>query len=197
MPNAVGPLIVLVTLDLGNAIIVFAGLSFLGLGVVPPTPEWGSMVAEGRELVRAMVGGDLPGPGHPDRRARLQLPGRRHPRLARSACQATLNARLSRCRRAAGARPAHLVPHRCRARSARSMASASTVARRRDARHRRRIRLRQERRRQVDHAPARRAGAHRRRRRSASRAATCAHARRGRAARRARRARSPWCSRTR
>ncbi|MGH8712630.1 MAG: ABC transporter permease, partial [Casimicrobiaceae bacterium] len=50
IPNAVGPLIVLVTLDVGNAIITFAGLSFLGLGVVPPTPEWGSMVAEGREL---------------------------------------------------------------------------------------------------------------------------------------------------
>lgn len=51
LPNALGPLIVLVTLDLGNAILVFAGLSFLGLGVVPPTPEWGSMVSEGRELV--------------------------------------------------------------------------------------------------------------------------------------------------
>lgn len=51
IPNAIGPLIVLVTLDIGNAIITFAGLSFLGLGVVPPTPEWGSMVAEGRQLV--------------------------------------------------------------------------------------------------------------------------------------------------
>jgi peptide/nickel transport system permease protein len=50
IPNSIGPLIVLVTLDLGNAIMTFAGLSFLGLGVVPPTPEWGSMVAEGREL---------------------------------------------------------------------------------------------------------------------------------------------------
>jgi len=51
IPNAVGPLIVLVTLDVGNAIITFAGLSFLGLGVVPPTAEWGSMVADGRQLV--------------------------------------------------------------------------------------------------------------------------------------------------
>jgi len=51
LPNALGPLVVLITLDLGNAILVFAGLSFLGLGVVPPTPEWGSMVSEGRELV--------------------------------------------------------------------------------------------------------------------------------------------------
>ncbi|HYZ61683.1 MAG TPA: ABC transporter permease [Acetobacteraceae bacterium] len=51
IPNAIGPLIVLVTLDVGNAIITFAGLSFLGLGVIPPTPEWGSMVADGRQLV--------------------------------------------------------------------------------------------------------------------------------------------------
>jgi peptide/nickel transport system permease protein len=51
IPNAIGPLVVLVTLDVGHAIITFAGLSFLGLGVVPPTPEWGSMVADGRQLV--------------------------------------------------------------------------------------------------------------------------------------------------
>ncbi len=61
MPNAVGPLVVLVTLDLGNAILVFAGLSFLGLGVVPPTPEWGSMVAEGRELVQQWWVATFPG----------------------------------------------------------------------------------------------------------------------------------------
>ena len=79
----IGPLVVLVTLDVGNAIITFAGLSFLGLGVVPPTPEWGSMVAGGRELVRAVVGRDLPGLRHPDRRARLQLLRRRPARLAR------------------------------------------------------------------------------------------------------------------
>jgi len=51
LPNSIGPLIVLVTLDVGHAIIVFAGLSFLGLGVIPPTAEWGAMVSEGRELV--------------------------------------------------------------------------------------------------------------------------------------------------
>jgi peptide/nickel transport system permease protein len=51
MPNAVGPLTVLVTLDLGVAILTFSGLSFLGLGVIPPTPEWGAMVSEGRELI--------------------------------------------------------------------------------------------------------------------------------------------------
>ena len=61
IPNAVGPLIVMVTLDLGNAILVFAGLSFLGLGVVPPTPEWGAMVAEGRELVQQWWVATFPG----------------------------------------------------------------------------------------------------------------------------------------
>ena len=61
IPNAVGPLVVLVTLDLGNAILVFAGLSFLGLGTVPPTAEWGSMVGEGRELVQQWWVATFPG----------------------------------------------------------------------------------------------------------------------------------------
>jgi peptide/nickel transport system permease protein len=61
IPNAVGPLVVLVTLDVGNAIITFAGLSFLGLGVVPPTPEWGSMVSEGRELIEQWWVATFPG----------------------------------------------------------------------------------------------------------------------------------------
>ena len=61
VPNCVGPLIVLITLDVGNAIITFAGLSFLGLGVVPPTPEWGSMVSEGRELIEQWWVATFPG----------------------------------------------------------------------------------------------------------------------------------------
>jgi peptide/nickel transport system permease protein len=61
IPNAIGPLVVLVTLDVGNAIITFAGLSFLGLGVVPPTPEWGSMVSEGRELIEQWWVATFPG----------------------------------------------------------------------------------------------------------------------------------------
>jgi peptide/nickel transport system permease protein len=61
LPNTMGPLAVLVTLDLGNAILTFAGLSFLGLGVVPPMPEWGSMVAEGRELVEQWWVAAFPG----------------------------------------------------------------------------------------------------------------------------------------
>jgi peptide/nickel transport system permease protein len=61
LPNTLGPLAVLVTLDLGNAILTFAGLSFLGLGVVPPMAEWGSMVAEGRELVEQWWVAAFPG----------------------------------------------------------------------------------------------------------------------------------------
>ncbi len=47
LPNAITPAIVLMTLDLGNAILTFAGLSFLGLGPDPTSPEWGRMVAIG------------------------------------------------------------------------------------------------------------------------------------------------------
>lgn len=47
LPNVMGPAIVLATLDLGKAVLTFAGLSFLGLGAVPPSPEWGKMVADG------------------------------------------------------------------------------------------------------------------------------------------------------
>ncbi len=61
LPNTLGPIAVLCTLDLGIAILTFAGLSFLGLGVVPPTPEWGSMVAEGRELVEQWWVATFPG----------------------------------------------------------------------------------------------------------------------------------------
>ena len=46
-PNCMGSMVVLCTLDLGNAILVFSGLSFLGLGSPPPTPEWGLMVSDG------------------------------------------------------------------------------------------------------------------------------------------------------
>ena len=51
VPNAIGPIVALLALDVGNAMITFAGLSFLGLGVVPPTPEWGAMVSEGQVLI--------------------------------------------------------------------------------------------------------------------------------------------------
>jgi peptide/nickel transport system permease protein len=47
LPNCLAPAVVLATIDLGNAILVFAGLSFLGLGPEPSSPEWGRMIADG------------------------------------------------------------------------------------------------------------------------------------------------------
>lgn len=47
LPNSIGPLVVMCTLDIGNAILMFSGLSFLGLGVQPPIPELGAMVSDG------------------------------------------------------------------------------------------------------------------------------------------------------
>jgi peptide/nickel transport system permease protein len=51
MPNAIGPAIVAVTLGVGNAILLESGLSFLGLGVQPPQPSWGNMIAGGRDVI--------------------------------------------------------------------------------------------------------------------------------------------------
>jgi peptide/nickel transport system permease protein len=48
LPNAIGPLLVQATLDLGSVILVAAGLSFIGFGAQPPTPEWGVMVSNGQ-----------------------------------------------------------------------------------------------------------------------------------------------------
>lgn len=47
LPNCVGPAIVMATLDIGNAILIFASMSFLGLGPEPSAAEWGRMVADG------------------------------------------------------------------------------------------------------------------------------------------------------
>jgi peptide/nickel transport system permease protein len=52
LPNCVGPILVLSTLRVATAILVGAGLSFLGLGPQPPTPEWGAMLSSGREYLR-------------------------------------------------------------------------------------------------------------------------------------------------
>jgi peptide/nickel transport system permease protein len=46
LPNSVGPIIVGATLGVGNAIIIESSLSFLGLGVQPPTPTWGNMLQD-------------------------------------------------------------------------------------------------------------------------------------------------------
>jgi peptide/nickel transport system permease protein len=49
LPNALGPVLVVATLGIGGAILVESALSYLGLGVQPPTPSWGNMLEEGKE----------------------------------------------------------------------------------------------------------------------------------------------------
>jgi peptide/nickel transport system permease protein len=60
-PNAAGPVLVLGALDLGNAVLLLSGLSFLGLGAQPPTAEWGAMVAEGAQNFNDWWVGLFPG----------------------------------------------------------------------------------------------------------------------------------------
>ncbi|HYF63770.1 MAG TPA: ABC transporter permease [Herpetosiphonaceae bacterium] len=48
VPRALGPVLVLATLELGHLVLTIAGLSYLGLGAQPPSPEWGAMLADGR-----------------------------------------------------------------------------------------------------------------------------------------------------
>ena len=52
IPNAMGPIIVQATLNLAITILAIAGLSYIGLGIESPTPEWGAMLSEGREFMR-------------------------------------------------------------------------------------------------------------------------------------------------
>lgn len=51
LPNALGPAIVAIALGVGGAILLESGLSFLGLGVQPPQPSWGNMIADGRDAI--------------------------------------------------------------------------------------------------------------------------------------------------
>lgn len=52
LPNAIAPMIVSATMGIASAILVAASLSFIGLGVQPPTPEWGAMLSAGRNYIR-------------------------------------------------------------------------------------------------------------------------------------------------
>jgi peptide/nickel transport system permease protein len=52
LPNAIGPIIVQATLNVAITILVISALSFVGLGVQPPTPEWGSMMADSKSQLR-------------------------------------------------------------------------------------------------------------------------------------------------
>jgi peptide/nickel transport system permease protein len=60
-PNILGPVVVLATLDVGTAILLLSGLSFLGLGAKPPTAEWGSMVADAVQNFDSWWLGAFPG----------------------------------------------------------------------------------------------------------------------------------------
>jgi len=51
LPNALAPLMIQASFDLGSSIIAAAGLSFIGFGAQPPTPEWGVMISEGRNYI--------------------------------------------------------------------------------------------------------------------------------------------------
>ncbi len=62
LPNVLAPVIVAATLGIGNTIVLEAGLSFLGMGVQPPTPSWGTLVADGRQnLIGAWWVATFPG----------------------------------------------------------------------------------------------------------------------------------------
>ncbi len=52
LPNAMGPIIVQATLNIARTILGISSLSFVGLGISPPTPEWGSMLSEGKTMMR-------------------------------------------------------------------------------------------------------------------------------------------------
>jgi peptide/nickel transport system permease protein len=99
LPNALTPVIVAAALAVGNAIMLEAGLSFLGLGIPAPGPSWGNMIAEGREalvnapwiatfpglaLVLAVIGCNLLGDGMRDAMDPAVQPRPRRIRLTRS-----------------------------------------------------------------------------------------------------------------
>ena len=64
LPNILGPLLILATMDIPTVIALEAGLSFLGMGVKPPTPSWGSILNDGFALIRntpwPIIAGSIP-----------------------------------------------------------------------------------------------------------------------------------------
>ncbi|PZO68252.1 MAG: peptide ABC transporter permease [Paracoccus denitrificans] len=52
LPNMIGPILVMATLGIGDAVLAEAALSFLGLGIRPPAPSWGNMLTDAREAIR-------------------------------------------------------------------------------------------------------------------------------------------------
>ncbi len=73
LPNSFGPVIVMATLQAGSVVVETAGLSFLGLGAQPPSPDWGALLADGHNyFLTAWWIATFPGSCHLLRRARLQ-----------------------------------------------------------------------------------------------------------------------------
>ncbi len=54
LPNVIQPMIIITTMGIGSTMIMAASLSYIGLGVQPPTPEWGAMLADGRNYIREL-----------------------------------------------------------------------------------------------------------------------------------------------
>jgi peptide/nickel transport system permease protein len=52
LPNCIGPVLIVGTLGIGSSILAISGMGFIGLGVTAPTPEWGTILAEGRNYIR-------------------------------------------------------------------------------------------------------------------------------------------------
>ena len=130
LPNVFPILVVQMSLTMGYAILNAAGLSFIGLGVRPPTPEWGIMVAEGAAF---MVSGEWWNAFFPGRRADgrgvlLQSARRRIARHGRSA-EAHMSAPAARRSRVEGLASNFARASRHRARARQCQLSASTRAR--------------------------------------------------------------------
>ena len=91
LPNCLAPIIVQAALSFSTAILDAAALGFLGMGAQPPTPEWGTMLAEAREFHPArLVGGHVSGPRHPDHGPGNQFDGRRAAGRSRPEAEAKL-----------------------------------------------------------------------------------------------------------
>ncbi len=83
IPNCMGPIIVEATISLSMMIMLAASLSFIGMGVQPPSPEWGAMLSDAREYMRDVaLDGAGAGPCHHDHLPGLQPAGRRCARRA-------------------------------------------------------------------------------------------------------------------
>ena len=61
IPNSVSSVLIMATTDIGNKILMFSTLSFLGLGSAPPTPEWGMMVSDGVDYFNKFWVAGFPG----------------------------------------------------------------------------------------------------------------------------------------